>query len=191
MSESRRGKKKSLEAIANWLAARKGWSLSLEARRKISQTLKGRKLSAETRKKMSIARQGHPYYPHKVTDEERARLSEAGKQRWKDPEYARRILSAGSQRPNVPERRLWEILGDDWKYIGNGELSVWGKYPDFWDGGMRLIELYGDYWHRNDDPQDRIDLFKEHGYDCLVVWEHEVNESPENVRARVREFVLA
>ena len=53
-----------------------------------------------------------------------------------------------------------------------------GKIPDFVNvnGKKKLIELYGDYWHRNDNPQDRINLFKKFGWDTLVVWEKELKD---------------
>ena len=50
------------------------------------------------------------------------------------------------------------------------------KNPDFVNiqNTQQLIEFYGDYWHRNDDPQDRINFFKSHNYDCIVIWEKEL-----------------
>jgi hypothetical protein len=39
--------------------------------------------------------------------------------------------------------------------------------------------LFGDYWHRNDNPQNRIDIFKPYGYSTLVIWEHELNNVEE------------
>jgi G:T-mismatch repair DNA endonuclease (very short patch repair protein) len=36
--------------------------------------------------------------------------------------------------------------------------------PDFiCDEEKKVIEVYGDYWHRNDNPQDRINKFKKMG----------------------------
>ncbi len=100
-------------------------------------------------------------------------------------------LCGSQEKPNKLERRVLELLPSSWRYVGDGTFKVGRKCPDFWDGGTKLLEVYGDYWHQGDNPQDRIDLFKRHGYDCLVIWEHEVNESPMDVTSRVREFVLA
>ena len=44
------------------------------------------------------------------------------------------------------------------------------------NGRKSLIELYGDYWHKNDNPQDRIDHFKQFGFDTLVIWEKELKD---------------
>ena len=63
-----------------------------------------------------------------------------------------------------------------------------GDSGDLYITSTKLIELYGDYWHRGQDPQDRIDLFKDAGYECLVIWEHELNESPDTVRSMIANF---
>lgn len=93
--------------------------------------------------------------------------------------HVRNVLKAVNARPNKSELRLLSILkriNPNWRYVGDGSLIIDGKCPDFWDGDGRLVELYGDYWHKNDDPQERIDFFKEHGYDCTVVWESELKD---------------
>ena len=42
------------------------------------------------------------------------------------------------------------------------------------------IEIYGDYWHRGENPQDRVDLFDTYGYKTLVIWEKEVHSMSED-----------
>jgi len=61
--------------------------------------------------------------------------------------------------------------------------------PDFINinGQKKIIELYGDYWHRNDDPQDRIDLFAKYGYQTLIIWEHELKNEVE-LKDKLQEF---
>jgi len=93
---------------------------------------------------------------------------------YKSPHRLRNLMRAVCASPNKPEQYLASLLGILWKYTGSGELIIGGKCPDFWDGDKRLMELYGDYWHRGENPQDRIDYFKEYGYDCAVIWESEL-----------------
>ena len=50
------------------------------------------------------------------------------------------------------------------------------------------MEFFGDYWHRGEDPQERINLFSRYGYKCLVIWEHELKQ-PEQVVGCIAEFV--
>ncbi len=68
------------------------------------------------------------------------------------------------------------------------ELNVLGnllrmgkKIPDFVNinGKKKVIEVFGDYHHRGQDPQYRINEFKSFGWDTLVVWEHELKNMAE------------
>ncbi len=52
-----------------------------------------------------------------------------------------------------------------------------------------MIEIYGDYWHRNDVPEDLITAYKEVGIECIVIWEHEVHKDIERVLGRVAAFI--
>lgn len=49
------------------------------------------------------------------------------------------------------------------------------KNPDFISLDRKcVIEIYGDYWHKNDNPKDIIEKYKEIGWNCIVYWEHQV-----------------
>jgi G:T-mismatch repair DNA endonuclease (very short patch repair protein) len=81
--------------------------------------------------------------------------------------------------PNISEGKLEQLLNSlnlSYKYVGGGDLVIAGKIPDFVNinGQKKLIELYGSYWHRNDDPNNRIELFKEYGWKTLIIWEDEL-----------------
>ena len=71
---------------------------------------------------------------------------------------------------------LASVISKEWKYTGMGEHPVGSKQPDFWDGRRGLIELFGELWHRNENPQEKVDYYKERGYTCLVVWEKELKD---------------
>ena len=106
----------------------------------------------------------------------------------KDRHRARiqKMNAAGSmaQVPNKLEQRFWDMVGHDriefasfrfWKTIVE-ERGMKHITPDFRvPGTMRMIEVFGDYWHGGENPQDRIDLWRSVGCECLVVWEHEIN----------------
>jgi len=109
--------------------------------------------------------------------------SESIKKLWLDPEFHNRmvgsIMKGWHLKPNKAEKRLSSILqsvAPDFKYVGDGSLVIGGLCPDFSNGDHKLIELFGDYWHKGEDPQKRIDYFKKFGYDTLVVWECELKE---------------
>lgn len=148
----------------------------------------------------------NPSYRSKISDarkrtwadpEYRAKVSKIRKQYWADlenqDEVRKMMMVAMRVKPNKAERHLYRILDELyptlWKYTGDGKLIVAGKNPDFWDGGHRLIELYGTYWHRGQESQHRMDEFAKYGYDCLVIWEHELKDEM-SVMAKIREFNL-
>lgn len=142
---------------------------------------KGKHHSDETKKKISkavsVANKGHY-----VSDETKTKIGTATKNSWKNSEYVYKVLSKSSARPNKPERMLNTILDElfpnCWLYTGDGRTVVCGLCPDFSkkDGSKVFIELYGDYWHRGQNPQDRIDKFENNGCRLLVIWEKELKD---------------
>jgi len=106
----------------------------------------------------------------------------------------RRIKNAMSfLSPNKLEIKLDALLKanlpGEYKYVGDGQFILAGKCPDFINinGKKEIIEVYGDYWHKDDDPQERIDLFKKYGYKTLILWEHELRNE-EKVLSRFSNF---
>jgi len=174
--------------------AHKGTLLSEEHKRKISESGKGRALSDEAKKNISKSLKGksfteehlknwlatHKWYS--PSEETRKKLSKTLTKLWQDPEFAKMMFAAQGHLPNKPEMFLESFLNDlypgEWKYVGDGQIFIAGKCPDFINvnGQKKIIELFGDYWHEGQDPQDRIDIFKPFGYDTLVIWEKELNQ---------------
>lgn len=136
----------------------------------------GRVHSLETRKRMSLSRRRQP----PISNATKQKISATHIANWKNPEYARRILLLRKRIPNKCEIRLNEILlknfGKEWRYVGDGKVVINGKNPDFINvnGKKQIIELFGNYWHKGENPQNRINLFKEYGFDTLVIWENEL-----------------
>ena len=91
----------------------------------------------------------------------------------------------------ITEIKLKNILNNlypnEWEFVGDGKMVLGGKIPDFVNvnGNNQIIELYGRYWHRNDNPQDRIDLFQTFGYATMIVFDNELKD--EQIKAYVRE----
>jgi len=180
--------------------AGKGRVKSPEARAKLRQSLIGKSLSPEHRAKIGeIKRKAwqDPEWRDKVVLSQIEGREEAMK---KDPTWRARQIEAQrkgySLFPNKAETVLLTILERDypneWAYVGNGSLIIGNWNPDFANinGYKELIELFGDHWHRGQNPQDRIDLFKKFGFRTLVIWEHELKQ-PDRVQERVAEFVRA
>lgn len=84
---------------------------------------------------------------------------------------------------------LEDFQSGEWKYVGNFEFWIGGKNPDFMNtnGNKKLIELYGNYWHKGENPQEIIDHFKQYGFDTLVIWEKELKDL-NKVKEKLVEF---
>jgi len=104
-------------------------------------------------------------------------------------------MQARGCKPNKKEILLLSFLEQnflgEWLYVGDGSCPHYikgGKCPDF--VSVRhpfLIELFGNHWHRDQNPQERIDHFAHFGYKTLIVWEKELRNIP-SVLQRVNEM---
>lgn len=85
--------------------------------------------------------------------------------------------------PNSKEKILLDLLNmvlpNKYRYVGNHKRYVDRFCPDFIDSNqMKIIELFGDYWHSrpNSEANDRlrIETYKKFGYKTLIIWEREL-----------------
>lgn len=157
-----------------------GVKLSDERKKKISEKVKG-----SNNPMYGKMGEMHPAFGRPHTEDEKKRIRDANKKLWKDPAYREKVIKemikSRKIRPNKLESTLYDILKrmlpNEYKY-NDGWFILGGKVPDFpnVNGQKKLIEFYGDYWHRNDNPQDRIDYLKQFGYDTLIIWERELKD---------------
>lgn len=135
----------------------------------------------------------NPNFGKKYSQERLNQMRKITTERWQNPEFrdkcVRATMSALKLRPTKPERVLTSELGLFWRYVGDGKLIIGSKCPDFWNGDHKLIELFGDFWHRDHNPQDWVNYYQKFGYDCLVIWEHEL-KNLKQVREKVKAFSL-
>lgn len=138
--------------------------------------------------------------------EHRARVSSTLKTLWQDSEFRSwaiyRGLRTRSIKPTKPERELRDIINiacpNEYMYVGDGRFIIDGLSPDFVNinGKKKLVELFGDYFHSDAvrlpyrrTEQGRIEAFRTFGYDCLVIWEHDLkNKDVAELISMVREF---
>jgi G:T-mismatch repair DNA endonuclease (very short patch repair protein) len=133
------------------------------------------------------------WYGKRFKEQHKAKLSKAAIKRLSNKEYRKKWARALAQKPNKPEKLLnsllYHLFPGEYKYVGDFKFWVDGKNPDFVNvnGQKKLIELFGDYWHRNDDPKERINHFKQYGFDTLVIWESELRNIG-SVEEKLKEF---
>lgn len=107
-------------------------------------------------------------------------------------EHIKKIFKSLHIKPNKKEKFLFKLIKINhfpYKFVGDGKFILAGKCPDFLNcnGQKKVIELFGDYWHRNDNPQKRIRLFAKYGFKTLIIWERELKNS-DNVIQKIKEF---
>lgn len=105
----------------------------------------------------------------------------------------------GSIKPTKPERWFEALCakhGLPYRYVGDGRFWIEGVNPDFvnTNGRKVAVEIFGTYWH---DPQrnpsvkypqtlgGRKQILRQYGWDCIIIWENELEE--ESVLERLRE----
>jgi len=156
----------------------KGRKHSLKTRESISIAVKRKWLNNEFREKMIKALTGRKM-PESFRHHARIRAIKNLKGRWK--------------RPTNIEIRLTNILNrrfpGEWKYVGNGQFVIGGKFPDFINvnGKKQVIELFGNYWHNALDSARKEYHYSQYGFSCLVIWEDELDNVGALIR-KVRRF---
>lgn len=131
----------------------------------------------EVRQKIRDSLTGKCY----LTEEGRQRLREIHKALWQDPEYIKKIQESWQIRPTRIELTLSEIIQEldlPYEYVGDGQFWLGFKCPDFLNinGQKKLIELFGDYWHKPQDELERKKHFARYGFQTLVIWESELKD---------------
>ena len=183
-----------------------------EIRARISATHKGNKNalglrhSNETRAKMSASHKlqwQDPVYRMKVfagvigkkrSERTKARISAALKGRFISDSHLRNWIKANQIKPNKVELRLQDILDrhypNQWKYVGDGQIIIGGRCPDFInvDGKKEIIELFGTHWHPPFDVANRKEHYTQYGFRSAIIWEDELDDEKRLIKVLRRKF---
>lgn len=107
-------------------------------------------------------------------------------------------------KPNKPEKFLIELFGKDnipLYYVGNGQLIIGGRCPDFvCNPSKKVVLLHGDWWHylkpkrlnplltrEQVEENDKIH-YQKYFFEALIIWEHEL-KNPKRVLNKINEFI--
>ncbi len=101
-------------------------------------------------------------------------------------EWAQKVRAGAS--PNKLEQLMLTHLGPlGWEFVGDGQVWIVGKNPDFIHREEhRLLEVFGDYWHQEDNSQERITHFATYGWPCTVIWESEIKADLPRVLTKIQ-----
>ncbi len=131
----------------------------------------------------------------KISEYTSMRMSERNRLDWQRPEYISKQIKARHTFPNKIEMFLQEYLDklfpNEYKYVGSGEIIISNRNPDFINinGKKKIIELFGDYWHKEGEVQERINIFKKEGWETLIIWEHEL-KNLDKLKEKLVDFTL-
>ena len=97
-------------------------------------------------------------------------------------EHLIKRLGSGAIRASKEELSLVDTLGK-LGFEHTGEGSFWRRWPDgtihnpdFVNHEKRVVvEYFGSYWHQEEIGREDyiVRSWKEIGYDCLIIWDHE------------------
>lgn len=158
----------------------------VEIGKKISKALTGKKQSEEVIRKRAESSKGRksPMDGKHHTKKSKKKISKASLKLWKNPLHREKVFGKRALtmkiKPNKPETIILNLLNElypaEWKYTGDFSFMINGKNPDFvnCNGQKKIIELFGDYWHKGENPKDRAKIFKPFGYKTLIIWESEL-----------------
>jgi len=160
----------------------------------LSVALTGHKNSPEAKAKMKISHTGVP-----LSEKHREGLSNAGKKKFQDLSYRKeriiKMRKGAHVRPTIPEKKLGELLQeacpDEYKYTGNDTFMIGRRFPDYVNinGKKKVVEMFGDFWHKGQNTQDKIDEYASYGFGCLVIWESDLkHETKESLINRIKVF---
>lgn len=98
------------------------------------------------------------------------------------------------RKPTSPERLIIRLIKENnlpFNYVGDGKIWFERFNPDFLSKNPKhIIEIFGDYWHKNTQERDklRLETYNKYGYKTLVIWEHELKDLP-SVLNKIQEFI--
>ncbi len=113
-----------------------------------------------------------------------------------DPEWLSNIQQRLGDSPNQVETVFDKFTPSNIKFVGDGVHWIKfpsGRYknPDFLVlGTKKVIELFGDRWHKPEEEKEIKELYQAAGHECLVIWEHEMRDI-EAVLLKVAQYIGA
>jgi hypothetical protein len=199
------------------MASRKMWGADPIRKNKQAELLRSiarRPDVIEAKKKSSRKYWDDPDWGEYRREKMGKHMQKMSKLRWEDKEYRDKMTRCAKQKfenetqknkqiramrmgaqvkPTSPELDVLGILDDlypkQWKYVGNGEVVISGKNPDFinTNGKKQIIEMFGTYYHsykcNGECPLihqlQRQDIYAKYGYKTLVIWQHELKNIKE------------
>jgi len=168
-----------------------------EHRKKLSEShkgqipwIKGRHHSLESKEKMKISMKGNKnHLGHRHSEETKRIIGEKSKEMWGNPEFIKKVTD-GWHTKTKPERQLDSLLQTLYprEFTYNGDysagISLDGLIPDFVNinGKKQVVEMFGDYWHKYEEIEEKTERYAKIGFSSLFIWESELKNIEEIIR---------
>jgi very-short-patch-repair endonuclease len=126
--------------------------------------------------------------------DERKQIQRVNSERnWLDAGYRKKVCKRREM--SIPEINFGSLVQEHnlpYQFVGNGEFWLGRRNPDFVHvSDLRLIEIWGDYYHKGQKPEDRAAYFEKFGYQTLVIWASELPmQGSQMVKAQKEKAVL-
>lgn len=167
-------------------------------RSKISKTLTGRKRdwspAEEQINSIKKALTGKKHTPIHIE-----KVRQASLKQWATPETRDRIIKSilEVRSPNKVEIKVlnWlnEEVGNEWKFVGDGQIIIGGCCPDFinTNGKKLIVEFYGAFFHKPQEEGYKKKIYAQFGYDTFAIWSKDIQNSTNRALLfdRLREWV--
>jgi len=110
------------------------------------------------------------------------------------------------KKPTSIEQKLIDIINKynlPFKYVGDGSVIIYGLNPDFIEcnGRKKIIEVFGGAFHNPEktfkkklswkqQEWGRKAIYSQLGYDCLILWDDEINKLSEiEIVNKIKKFL--
>ena len=138
----------------------------------------------------------------KEIDERLAKQSRKMKQQYLEGVRDIAVLLGGLKRKPTKDELILDIIlqrfyPDKWRYVGNGKiwLTSCGKHmnPDFVDnnGNKKAVEYNSSYWHKNDNEDDRVSLYRKIGWECLIITEEDLFKNQSMLIRKLKDYNIS
>ena len=176
--------------------------------------MRGKKHSDKTKIKIGLSNKGKhnnsrensPMWGKHHSEETIKKIIESNRKKGNYERISERMKNGGALKsrmanrisPNKPEKLMIDLIEKNnmpFNYVGDGKVWFEGETqsfnPDFLSKNPKhIIELFGDYWHKNTQIKDkeRLDTYHKLGYKTLVIWEHELKNTNQIIE-KIKEFI--
>lgn len=142
------------------------------------------------------------------TKKAKQNMSLAQKRVWQNPEYRekqiKRLLNKHFEKPTQLEQRFDAFFKQNnlpFHYVGDGQLIIGGKCPDFVCNPLKLVVEVGNkieksikrkgrnYFSWQDYQRQRKAHFKRYFFDCICLWEEDLKKNPNKMLDKIRGFI--